>query len=465
MVGLETMTATLLVPPGNTGLACSLVADYCGDDVEVADSQGDKVVLTTTGGDTLTGLAPVCFYLASTSSKREELLGDTAAHTAEVSQWLTWCSTHLKHLMDDKLQEVNSWLLSRTYITGNRFSLADIVLLGVLHPAVISFPAAQTKHFCNLLRWYDFVQHKVSSSRISSPLQLAKPKFAPPVTTTTGKDAASTANGSSRSHKTAAAAPPPSASSSQPKHPAGAAGPQASTVASDKPAGAPPSDSPSAAPSAQPATDGAAAVKGKQGKAQEPKAKAAKGAAGSGDASAKAAPAAAADGGGGSDVHIGALDLRVGHIVKVQKHPNADALYLEEIDLGEGKPRQVISGLVKFVPIEAMHDRAVVVVANLKAAKMREVMSYGMVLCASSDAHDQCEPVVPPSGAVPGDRVTVPGFESEPMPEINNTKKKILEKLFPDMRTDASGTPTYKGQPMVTASGPLTSTIPNAWVK
>jgi len=35
------------------------------------------------------------------------------------------------------------------------------------------------------------------------------------------------------------------------------------------------------------------------------------------------------------------LDIRVGQIVNIGKHPNADALYLEEIDLGEDKPRQV----------------------------------------------------------------------------------------------------------------------------
>ncbi len=40
---------------------------------------------------------------------------------------------------------------------------------------------------------------------------------------------------------------------------------------------------------------------------------------------------------------------------------------------------QVVSGLVKFVPIERMRDRRVVVVCNLKPAKMRDVMSYGMV--------------------------------------------------------------------------------------
>ena len=40
---------------------------------------------------------------------------------------------------------------------------------------------------------------------------------------------------------------------------------------------------------------------------------------------------------------------------------------------------QIVSGLVKFVPVEQMQNRRVVVVTNLKPAKMRDVMSYGMV--------------------------------------------------------------------------------------
>jgi hypothetical protein len=42
-------------------------------------------------------------------------------------------------------------------------------------------------------------------------------------------------------------------------------------------------------------------------------------------------------------------------------------------------PGQVISGLVKFVPIEKMQGRRVLVCCNLKPAKMRDVMSHGMV--------------------------------------------------------------------------------------
>lgn len=43
----------------------------------------------------------------------------------------------------------------------------------------------------------------------------------------------------------------------------------------------------------------------------------------------------------GDEPTVDMLDIRVGQIVKVEQHPNADSLYVEEIDLGEDKPRQV----------------------------------------------------------------------------------------------------------------------------
>jgi tRNA-binding EMAP/Myf-like protein len=50
---------------------------------------------------------------------------------------------------------------------------------------------------------------------------------------------------------------------------------------------------------------------------------------------------------------------------------------------GESSPRTIVSGLVNYVPIEEMQNRMVVVLCNLKPAKMRGVESNGMVLCAS----------------------------------------------------------------------------------
>ena len=96
-------------------------------------------------------------------------------------------------------------------------------------------------------------------------------------------------------------------------------------------------------------------------------------------------------------------------VLKITKNLDADALYLEKIECGEAQPRQVISGLVKHIPIEEMQNRMVVILCNLKPAKMRGIMSEAMVMCASTP--EKVEVLTPPSGAAPGDVVTVPGFE------------------------------------------------------
>ena len=95
----------------------------------------------------------------------------------------------------------------------------------------------------------------------------------------------------------------------------------------------------------------------------------------------------------------GNLDLRVGKILSCEQHPDAENLYVEKIEVGEEEPRTIISGLKNFVSIEDMQDRSVVVICNLKARNMRGVKSHGMVLCASNEAHDVVEPLLPPAEA------------------------------------------------------------------
>ncbi|XP_029020126.1 aminoacyl tRNA synthase complex-interacting multifunctional protein 1a [Betta splendens] len=141
-------------------------------------------------------------------------------------------------------------------------------------------------------------------------------------------------------------------------------------------------------------------------------------------------------------VDVSRLDLRVGRIVTAEKHPDADSLYVEQVDVGEASPRTVVSGLVKHIPLEQMQNRMAVLLCNLKPAKMRGVVSQAMVMCASSP--DKVEILDPPSGAVPGDRVTFQGFPGEPDKELN-PKKKVWEQVQPDLRTDAQCVATYKG--------------------
>jgi len=74
-------------------------------------------------------------------------------------------------------------------------------------------------------------------------------------------------------------------------------------------------------------------------------------------ADAKSAPTAAGATSAGEPVDVSRLNMRIGRIMDVQKHPDADALYVEQVDVGEGKNRTVVSGLVKHVPLEQVSHR------------------------------------------------------------------------------------------------------------
>ncbi|KAF2880193.1 hypothetical protein ILUMI_25994 [Ignelater luminosus] len=147
------------------------------------------------------------------------------------------------------------------------------------------------------------------------------------------------------------------------------------------------------------------------------------------------------------------LDIRVGKIVEVSRHPDADALYVEKIDLGEEKPRTVVSGLVNFIPIEEMENRMVVVLCNLKPAKMRGIESQGMVLCASVDDPKQVEALIPPEGAVPGERIFIENYESGSPDDVLNPKKKVWEKLQVDLKTNSECIAQWQGNNLLTKNG------------
>ncbi|KAB8297817.1 hypothetical protein EYC80_001615 [Monilinia laxa] len=150
------------------------------------------------------------------------------------------------------------------------------------------------------------------------------------------------------------------------------------------------------------------------------------------------------------------IDLRVGHILKAIKHPEADSLFVSTIAMGdkagtddtseyEGQVvRTVCSGLNGLVPLEEMQGRKVVVVCNLKPVKMRGIKSCAMVLAASprlkegeEDHHaGPVELVTPPAEAKAGERVFFEGWKGEPE-GVLNPKKKVWEMIQPGFTTTA----------------------------
>lgn len=74
------------------------------------------------------------------------------------------------------------------------------------------------------------------------------------------------------------------------------------------------------------------------------------------------------------------LNLKVGEIISIKDHPGAEKLYIEQVDIGEEKPRQIISGIKDYFSKEDLLGKKVIVVVNLKPAKLRGEISQGMLL-------------------------------------------------------------------------------------
>ncbi len=113
------------------------------------------------------------------------------------------------------------------------------------------------------------------------------------------------------------------------------------------------------------------------------------------------------------------LDLRIARIVDVSSHPNANKLYVEQVDLGP-KKAQIVSGLVGHYTPNQLLGKKVVVVANLTPVKLRGEMSYGMLLAGEKEEHGKkvLKILEAPNDAHPGDAVFVEGIVHAPKREV-----------------------------------------------
>lgn len=347
----------------------------------------------------------------------------TPAEETEIRKWVL-TSESLKSSPSDSsiLDSLNAHLSTRTTVLGNKPSKADVAIYESLAPTVMSWTPEQRtgeQGRPHIVRHLDFVQNsslfgvevkdedkvKVDAEDILY--------VKPPVDAKAEKERL-------KKEKAAAAA---------------AAGGATATIADrTKAAGEKVKEK------VGEAKDAVVAAAGGEGKPKkEKKAK---------EAKPQKAPAAAA-------VHTPALiDLRVGHILKAIKHPEADSLYVSTIAMGDKEAtedyteyegqicRTVCSGLNGLVPLEEMQGRKVVVVANLKPVKMRGIKSCAMVLAASpklkegevDDHKGPVELVSPPADAPAGERVNFEGWEGEPE-GVLNPKKKIWEMFQPGFTT------------------------------
>ncbi|MDD3174999.1 MAG: methionine--tRNA ligase [Candidatus Nanoarchaeia archaeon] len=129
------------------------------------------------------------------------------------------------------------------------------------------------------------------------------------------------------------------------------------------------------------------------------------------------------------------LDLVVGKIVQIHKHPEAEKLYVEKVDLGN-EQIQIVSGLVPYYTEEELLNKKIIVVKNLQKAKLRGVESEGMLLAAEQNAES--------STAVIGDVEVLSVDETVGTKVIlenqtSNPKKEISFKEFLEVEIEVKG--------------------------
>ncbi|KAM8747018.1 aminoacyl tRNA synthase complex-interacting multifunctional protein 1 [Acanthopagrus schlegelii] len=142
-------------------------------------------------------------------------------------------------------------------------------------------------------------------------------------------------------------------------------------------------------------------------------------------------------------VDVSRLDLRVGRIISVRRHPLAETLSVQEVDVGENANRMVVSKLGAETHLEELQGALAVLLCNVKACKVRGVVSMARLLCCST-SDDVSEMLVPPTGSAPGDRVTFNSYPGDPDRELQS-KQRVWELLQPDLQVDCRGVANYKG--------------------
>ncbi|KAF9267440.1 nucleic acid-binding protein [Marasmius fiardii PR-910] len=345
--------------------------------------------------------SPIKDLVQSVVDNDSSLSGKTENDKAEVEGWIEKVGEG-SVVKPDNYKDLESTLTPRTYIATNYLSAADVALYGALHPILSKLEPAQYYSHPSITRYFDHIQSCPSVRKSADALSSY------PVVKFDFEDAP----------KLERTVEPPKKKDKAPKAAAETTNAPASTEAPKEVEQNPQKEKKKEKAAAQPQEGGKKADK-----------KAASGG--------KTKTPAPDDG----EPVPSMIDLRVGHILDVKKHPDADGLYIEQIDLGEETgPRTVVSGLVNYIPIEQMQNKWLVAVCNLKPANMRGVKSFAMVLCASSKDGKEggIELIQPPANSLkPGERVYFEGEEfenAEPLPQLN-PKKKIFEAIQPGFIT------------------------------
>uniref|UniRef100_A0A8C9W5A1 Tyrosine--tRNA ligase n=1 Tax=Scleropages formosus TaxID=113540 RepID=A0A8C9W5A1_SCLFO len=126
------------------------------------------------------------------------------------------------------------------------------------------------------------------------------------------------------------------------------------------------------------------------------------------------------------------LDVRVGKVISVERHPDADSLYLEKM---RGVESQAMLLWMKLTP---------------------PPLSLSLGLGNREGDPRKVEPLDPPEGSAPGDHVFVEGYKAGKPDDELKPKKKVFEKLQVDLKISSECVAQWKDKPLMTRLGQIT---------
>ncbi len=101
------------------------------------------------------------------------------------------------------------------------------------------------------------------------------------------------------------------------------------------------------------------------------------------------------------------LDIRIGKIVKVEDHPNADKLYVLQVDFGnEIGVKTIVAGLKQYIRKKELENKKAAFIINLKPAIIRGIESQGMCLAAGDKSSGVFSLLSPDKNIEEGTRVS-----------------------------------------------------------
>jgi len=143
-------------------------------------------------------------------------------------------------------------------------------------------------------------------------------------------------------------------------------------------------------------------------------------------------------------------DLRVAKILDVKDHPQADKLYMMQIDLGALGKRVLVAGMKQYYSKEEIKGKNIVIVANLKPARIRGIESKGMLLAAEDNAG--VVSLLNPGDADPGSEVFIEGIPHEPISVLEFAEFKKTTMTIGDNQEAI-----YNGKNLMSKKGKIIS--------